>query len=812
MLLYLFLSFISSEADPYTAEFQTYLIKGAFNPKLHVPPARFQNSTIITNTQMPSGNRDRYAYFRCEIQLNKVKFQSCFAYGAGYTFGSGGAIYLSASNMAAQNCSFISNKALIGGAVSSVAGNVYITTNSYFISNTAFKRAGALSITYSEFGIYTEIDNNIPTPVTPVEPSLQISDVFFIDNNCQEFCGALLVSKVSLASLSNVRFVGNRAGNAGGALWVTQSSITLYTCSFYDNICGKGFFNATTKFQYKEMQKNSPYRGGGAILFDVPFNNTQTLQLTTVQCCFASNGYLQTYDFGAKGLDVYFHFGSGALNERITDFSTANWVSQNDVFNQTKDLAYRYLGGIVYLSDSNTTFNSPYGEGVCNGFATLPFVTPTPESTTIFTYAPPIEYSETAEPEPTPLPTVIPNPTEPKATIKVNPPPTANLPPPTPVPTMIPIRTPIRTPEMSPAQSEDGSPYPTTPLNTLARTPIRTPNRTEIRTLEQTLLETPKISPAKTLSYTFLPSTLPATPDQTGLTPFITPINSPGTTVLNTLQRSLEFTPVNSPEITPIRTEIATPIITIDFTIIPTFEKTPIITIERTLINTFVETLQETIKRTPEASPVITPHATLQETPIPSPISTPELSKTPPPLKPGESRVIVSFSRTISIMYISEISTTQSLTLFPSLSFSGGQSITIYTYSLTQLISYTYKEVTIPVMFSTSYLLIGTEFPTEESSSLGSLIAIIIGVILALLAMAVLIWFFLFKDREVSSSPSCAEMEEETVIQVIDSMSAPITNDNPLWTTSVMGDTDDPFRDDFEEDGAEFLTLQPDVR
>ena len=44
-------------------------------------------------------------------------------------------------------------------------------------------------------------------------------------------------------------------------------------------------------------------------------------------------------------------------------------------------------------------------------------------------------------------------------------------------------------------------------------------------------------------------------------------------------------------------------------------------------------------------------------------------------------------------------------------------------------------------------------------------------------------------------------MTEETVLQVPDSTSAP--NDNPLWTTSVMGDTDDPFRNDFEEEANE---------
>ena len=69
-----------------------------------------------------------------------------------------------------------------------------------------------------------------------------------------------------------------------------------------------------------------------------------------------------------------------------------------------------------------------------------------------------------------------------------------------------------------------------------------------------------------------------------------------------------------------------------------------------------------------------------------------------------------------------------------------------------------------------------------------------------IIIIALLVWFLLGRNKSESSSDSCVEMAEETVLQVPDSTSAPVTNDNPLWTTSVMGDTDDPFRNDFEED------------
>ena len=72
-----------------------------------------------------------------------------------------------------------------------------------------------------------------------------------------------------------------------------------------------------------------------------------------------------------------------------------------------------------------------------------------------------------------------------------------------------------------------------------------------------------------------------------------------------------------------------------------------------------------------------------------------------------------------------------------------------------------------------------------------------------IVVIVVVVYFLVGRKKSQSSSDSCVEMAEETVLQVQDSTSAPITNDNPLWTTSVMGDTDDPFRNDFEEEANE---------
>jgi len=91
----------------------------------------------------------------------------------------------------------------------------------------------------------------------------------------------------------------------------------------------------------------------------------------------------------------------------------------------------------------------------------------------------------------------------------------------------------------------------------------------------------------------------------------------------------------------------------------------------------------------------------------------------------------------------------------------------------------------------------------EEGGNLVVVVAAVVSGIILIVIIALLVWFFVGYSKSSSSSDSVVEMDEETVLHVPDSTSAPITNDNPLWTTSVMGDTDDPFRNDFEEVAAE---------
>lgn len=84
-------------------------------------------------------------------------------------------------------------------------------------------------------------------------------------------------------------------------------------------------------------------------------------------------------------------------------------------------------------------------------------------------------------------------------------------------------------------------------------------------------------------------------------------------------------------------------------------------------------------------------------------------------------------------------------------------------------------------------------------------LALVIGVVaglLALLALAGLIAWLVMKKKGDSSDESAIEMNEETVMATAttDGATATLTNENPLWTTSVVGNSENPFLNDFEED------------
>lgn len=131
-------------------------------------------------------------------------------------------------------------------------------------------------------------------------------------------------------------------------------------------------------------------------------------------------------------------------------------------------------------------------------------------------------------------------------------------------------------------------------------------------------------------------------------------------------------------------------------------------------------------------------------------------------------------------------------------------------YYITTEITGEFTIVTVVVIESTVNLAIEETPAPPKSNTMYIIIGVVAGIIL-LVAAALLIWFVVAKKKkEDEESNSTVEMVEETVT-IAPTTSNTITNDNPLWTTSFVGD-DDPFKKDFEEEGVEVFFDVKDVK
>jgi len=217
------------------------------------------------------------------------------------------------------------------------------------------------------------------------------------------------------------------------------------------------------------------------------------------------------------------------------------------------------------------------------------------------------------------------------------------------------------------------------------------------------------------------------------------------------------------------------------------FEKSR--TIKSTLIQTLWDTPFQTLWNTPFQTLWDTPFNTLKTTPKSSGLTPDPTEYEPTP----EATAIVS-----KISYVTE---TEYMSISISHTVIDGQdveySITVPTYGLSNVVTET--------LISADQMEKADEAETgeEKDNMMIIIIAAVVSGVILIIIIALLVWFFVGYSKSSSSSDSVVEMDEETVLHVPDSTSAPITNDNPLWTTSVMGDTDDPFRNDFEEVAAE---------
>jgi hypothetical protein len=334
-----------------------------------------------------------------------------------------------------------------------------------------------------------------------------------------------------------------------------------------------------------------------------------------------------------------------------------------------------------------------------------------------------------------------------------------------------------------------------TPFSTLINTQFQTLFNTPFSTLINTLFQTLFDTPLKTIDTTLHPSHAGTPFDSVWDTPFSTLGKTPIETIWDTPFSTLSNTLLN--------TLFDTPLKTIDTTLRPSHAGTPFASVWDTPFSTLIDTAKETLVETLYD----TPFATLFDTPFDTPFGTPFRTLDATMLA---TTILPTQTLQAGYVFTKVQSSTKSFLTKSSTSF------TTFTVTWSQDEKGSSIQITIPtstfaesMIYTDSITDIETQFnnadsgDVEEGSNLIVIIAAAVSGVILIVIIALLVWFFVGYSKSSSSSDSVVEMDEETVLHVPDSTSAPITNDNPLWTTSVMGDTDDPFRNDFEEVAAE---------
>ncbi len=356
-------------------------------------PLVAEGVTFIGNTCEYSGGAIYHHYTKAEFKRRYMILTSCTF--EGNKGGLGGAVILSSSGTATNegtyaeitDCTFTNNQAIVTSTNPGNGGAVYITRNSdaiikscTFSENNAVKNAGALAIHSSATVDISDCSFNKNTAnlggavYTSSESVVDMLNIEFNENSAiitQEGAGgnggALYYASAKL-TLKNVDFKNNFASNNAGAVYQNASTLTLdQTCSFYGNKAGNhgGAFYLTytteadgtktgsvLKAENVTFEENSALAGGavsGRTNSDITFKNVKFLRNTTPDAAvstttgggaiYSNNSKLNITDSHFDGNESGYY--GGALRLDACD----SVINNTEIANSTGG-----TGGAVYAS------------------------------------------------------------------------------------------------------------------------------------------------------------------------------------------------------------------------------------------------------------------------------------------------------------------------------------------------------------------------------------------------------------------------------------------------------------------------------
>jgi len=685
-------------------------------------------------------------YFsRCTIYAYNSMFTACTAFGFDSSLNMGGAFYADLSQVRITGAKFEKNEALIGGSIAVTNTNILIEANSTFSHDRAYQMGGSLLVATEHLGVDKVKDD---FTLSSTGYSFHVYGATFTECSADEFHGA--VSSINTTDLyfSYVKFIQCKAGHSGGAMGIVNTFASLSYCVFDSCYAGLRPMQEHSKFSNKNVQKIGIPKGGGAIiietnLFDVKYyNSPHHIDTISEKCCFKGN-----YVYDMLHVNTHGNMGMDILLAGKA-FYRSYFDSHNLPENDAVAIADEHLENIVKCPTGDPAYQ-------INCLA-------------VFTY-----YNYTTDDDnckdnsqPIPIPTIVPEP-EPTFTLYTDP---ETI-------TTINERTPTKPPTHVPEATTRA--VPTTPptthktlitLNTFQQIRSPTASMSQSPTCS-TFGEKPPSGKVRTLSSTYIPPfewdpTATPMPTETGI--FTWPAQTPSPT------KPTQSNYFELPDPTPI-------------------------------------------PPTPSwwgEIPHPTPTASISFEGEPDPTArldlTPTASRSAPP--EGQTPIGFTVEEVSTITQTMTLSKTEREIIIPTVSKSqtqteGGQIIEIdVTTDFTTVATVEVFSAVDVMIKITQMAAIYTDINNTTQEKKKFPLALVVGIGAAAVVIAIVAAVLIHRYFPKKAISAGVEMKPEVVGGADGANGATVTADNPLWSANIAEDTDDPFKEDFEEDANKLVS------
>ena len=306
---------------------------------------------------------------KSDIEIKNSKFNDNSVTGE---TGLGGGLFAQDSEIEIDNCSFDSNKAIIGGAINLDDCNNPKVVNSNFANNTA-SLSGAIEVEDSQLELENStFENNIASisggAITAFDGgSLTASNCEFTNNeSTTNWGGAVYIDgdNDKTNQFDRCSFISNRSAESAAALYHTDGDISLTNCVFADNVASDGgignalSLNQETQTEFESKIINCSFYENAGGLGSITLWAGEGAKTNLV---------IQNNAFGGSGDHIVLEAGTVEVNSEggnlVSNNSSSDFVNNSQDLNDTDPLYQNPDQGDLTLKDNSPCIDAGVESG-----------------------------------------------------------------------------------------------------------------------------------------------------------------------------------------------------------------------------------------------------------------------------------------------------------------------------------------------------------------------------------------------------------------------------------------------------------------